>query len=134
LIEIVGSLPEGKNNAKSDRYQQKQDRAEDLKRSPSDLLNAPLAASVEGNYAPRHQGLLQSRKLDSKCALPACAGSDKMVFRQKGTPKLPSTTPSNRTEVRLDVQSRASSQEREANRQERILRVKKRMGKPPVIR
>jgi hypothetical protein len=80
LIEIVGSLPECKNNAKSDRCQQKQDRAEDLKRFPSDLLNAPLAASVEGNYAPRHQGLLQSRKLDSKCALPDCAGSDKMVF------------------------------------------------------
>jgi hypothetical protein len=107
LIEIVGSLPEGKNNAKSDRYQQKQDRAEDLKRFPSNLLNAPLAASVESNYAPRHQGLLQSRKLDSKCALPDCAGSDKMVFRQKGTPKLPSTPPSNRTEVRSDAESRA---------------------------
>ena len=112
LIEIVGNLPECKNNAKSDRYQQKQNCAEDLKRSPSDLLNTPLAASVEGNYAPRHQGLLQRRKPDSKSALPDCAGSDKMVFRQDGTPQLPSTTPSNRTQVRLDVESRASSLER----------------------
>jgi hypothetical protein len=35
-----------------------------------------------------------------------------MVFRQDGTPQLPSTTPSNRTQVRLDLESRASSLER----------------------
>jgi hypothetical protein len=70
LDEIVGRLPECKNNAKYDCDEQKQDRAENLKWFPSDLLNAPFAASIECDYAPRHQDLLQSRKLDSKCALP----------------------------------------------------------------
>lgn len=69
LDEIVRGLPKRKNNAKYDSQEQKQDRAENLNRFPSNLLNAPFTASIEGDDTPRHRDLLQSRKLDSECAL-----------------------------------------------------------------